>query len=211
MSRQFLAIDIRPDTVEAVLLSTGLKFSTLTECYSIPVAESSEDGDPLVEALKELKTKIDPGTANVVVAIPSDGVLYRKLTVPFKEDGKIRQVLPFELEPTLPIPIEELVIDFETVKGDGQQDIMAFAMHKTQLQRYIDLLESVNLRPVLITPGGYAAARLITGMAAKDDDFLFIDTGEDNHTVYAVCSGRVRMVRTVPISSLTEEILAGSK
>ena len=50
-------------------------------------------------------------------------------------------------------------------------------------------------------PGGYAAARFISTMTADSGDFLFIDTGEGNHTIYAVCSGHVRMVRTLPVAS----------
>jgi len=59
----------------------------------------------------------------------------------------------------------------------------------------------VNLNPVSVMPGGYAAARFATVATSDGHDFLFIDTDENSHTVYAVCSGHVRMVRSIPLAS----------
>ena len=89
-------------------------------------------------------------------------------------------------------------VDFEVVKRDKHQDLLTFSIKKTEIQRYLDLLKAVNLRPAVIMPGGYAAARFISAMTADSTDFLFIDSGENNHTIYAVCSGHLRMVRTLP-------------
>ena len=136
-----------------------------------------------------------------MLGIPATVVSFRNLSVPFHDIKKIRQILPFELEPTLPIPVEELIFDFEAVKRDKQQDLLTFSVKKTEIQRYLDLLGTVNLRPAVIMPGGYAAARFISTMTDDSGDFLFIDTGEGNHTIYAVCSGHVRMVRTLPVAS----------
>jgi Tfp pilus assembly protein PilN len=44
-------------------------------------------------------------------------------------------------------------------------------------------------------------------MTAENDDFLFIDTGEGTHTVYAVCSGNLRTVRTLPVASEGNPVL----
>jgi hypothetical protein len=86
------------------------------------------------------------------------------------------------------------------VKRDKHQDLLTFSIKKMEVQRYLDLLKAVNLRPAVIMPGGYAAARFISEMTANSADFLFIDSGENNHTIYAVCSGHVRLVRTLSVA-----------
>jgi Tfp pilus assembly protein PilN len=48
-------------------------------------------------------------------------------------------------------------------------------------------------------------------MSADNDDFLLIDTGEGHHTVYAVCSGTVRMVRTLPVATGGNPVLRNLK
>ena len=196
MSRQILAIDIRPDSIEAVLLNTGLKVSTVTDCLTVPIPEPTENSDPLVDALTQLKDKIDPGIANVVVAIPPDGVLYRKLTVPFKEDGKIRQVLPFELEPLLPIPIDNLKVDFYKNHVTDQAEILAVAIDQTVLQRYMDALTDASFRPQLIVPGSFPLASYLSGLEEfSSDQLLILDVGRDKTSLFALESGKIELVR----------------
>ncbi|MEJ2156301.1 MAG: type II secretion system protein GspL [Desulfobacteraceae bacterium] len=196
MSRQILAIDIRPESIEAVLLNTGLKVSTITDCTTVPFAATSESGDPLVEALSKLKDQIDAGTASVVVAMPPEGVHYRKLSVPFKEDAKIRQVLPFELEPLLPIPIDHLKVDFHKNRTAQQTEILAVAVDQTVLQRYMDALSEAALRPQLIVPGSFPLASYLSGLEEfTNEQLLILDVGREKTTLFALESGNIELVR----------------
>jgi type II secretion system protein L len=207
MSRKVLGLEIREGSVAAVLLDSGFNGSVLEAQGHFPIATDNPDNDGVKDALAAVVATLKPGGAACVVGIPATHVSFRNLSVPFHDIKKIRQVLPFELEPSLPVPVEELSFDFEAVKQDGHQELLAFAMQKVQIQYYLDLLKSVQLRPVVVMPSGYAAARFIAKMTAENDDFLFIDTGEDNHTVYAVCSGSLRTVRTLPMAAEGNPVL----
>lgn len=199
MSRRVLGLEIREASIAGVLLESSFKGSTLIAQEYLPLPADPEDDEGVEKALATLVEKLKPAGATCVLGIPTTAVSFRNLSVPFHDLKKIRQVLPFELEPTLPIPVEELIFDFETVKRDGHQDILAYAVKKEQINRYRALLEKAHLRPVFITPGSYAAARLITSQTAGDEDLLFVDTDEKSHTIYTVHGGQVRMVRTLPL------------
>ena len=162
MSRKILGIEVREESIAAVLLDSGFKGSLLEKqgYFPIPAGKTGEEG--LKEALKSAVETLKPAGAACVLGIPTTAVSFRNLSVPFHDAKKIRQILPFELEPTLPMPVDDLIFDFEAVKHNGQHDLLAFAVHKAQIQHYLDLLDSVNLRPVVIMPGGYAAARFIS-------------------------------------------------
>ena len=201
MSRKILSLEIRKESIAAVLLDSSFKGSLLEINGYFPIPADKEGNKGEKEALQAIVETLKPSGATCVLGIPATIVSVRNLSVPFHDIKKIRQILPFELEPTLPIPVEDLIFDFEAVKHDKQQDLLTFSVEKTEIQRYLDLLEAVHLRPAVIMPGGYAAARLISTMADDSSDFLFIDTGEGNHTIYAVCSGHVRMVRTLPVAT----------
>lgn len=209
MSRKILGIEIREKSVAAVLLDSGFKGSQLERQGLFPIPADKEGDEGLETALRSLAETIKPAGATCVVGIPTTFVSYRNLSLPFHDMKKIRQVLPFELEPTLPMPVDELIFDFEAVKHDGHQDLLAFAVRKDQVQRYLDLLQAVNLRPVTIMPGGYAAARFISTTAAENEDIVFVDSGEGHHTVYTVCSGNVRMVRAIPVASSGNPVARG--
>lgn len=200
MSRKVLGLEIRESSVAGVLLECGFKGSVLEAQGYFPLPADKPGDESLKEALEAVVAALKPAGAACVLGIPTTAVSFRNVSVPFHDLKKIRQILPFELEPTLPIPVDELIFDFEAVKRDGHHDLLTFAVQKTQIQRYLDLLGLVNLRPVVIMPGGYAAARFISTLAADDDDYLLVDSGNGQHTVYAVCSGNVRMVRTLPMA-----------
>ena len=152
MSRRILGLEIREEAIAAVLLESGFKGSTLVDQLYAPVPTDNAGDDGLVKALDFLMERLKPVGATCVLGIPTTFVSFRNLSVPFHDIKKIRQVLPFELEPSLPMPVEELIFDFEAVKRDGGQDLLAFMAEKSQLDRYLKLLAAVNLHPVLITP-----------------------------------------------------------
>lgn len=196
MSRQILAIDIRNDSIAAVLLNLGLKLNTVVTSTTVPLPPSSEDGDPLVQALSHLKDKIDIGTASVAVALPSEGILYRKLQIPFKEDSKIRQVLPFELEPLLPIDINNLKFDFHKNHIADQTEILAVAIDQSVLQRYMDALSEANIRPQLVVPGVFPLVRYLSSSNERSSEqMLVLDVESDKTTFFVVNSGKIELVR----------------
>jgi general secretion pathway protein L len=196
MSRQILAIDIRSDSIAAVLLNLGLKLNTVVTSTTVPLPPTSEDGDPLVQALLHLKGEIDIGTANVAVSLPSDGISYHKLQIPFKEDSKIRQVLPFELEPLLPINIDNLKFDFHKNHSADQTHILAAAIDQSLLQRYLDALSEANIRPQLVVPGGFPLVRYLSSSSERSSEqMLVLDVESDKTTLYFVNSGKIELVR----------------
>jgi general secretion pathway protein L len=210
MSRQILAIDIRPESIEAVLLTAGMKVSTVEECITVPLEASSEDIDPLADALKRLNDQIDLPTASVVVAIPPDGVYYRKLSVPFKEDSKIRQVLPFELEPLLPIAIDQLKIDFHKNRLAEGGDILAVAVDQAVVQRYMDALTAAAFRPQLIVPGSLPLAIYLSDTEEfTSEQFLILDIGKEKTSLFALASGNIELVRRLSSKVDSEQAVEG--
>lgn len=199
MSRQILAIDIRRNAVSAVLVSTGLKSHTVIGSAHVPIAAPSEDGEGLRQSLGLLLESLNPTAPNVVVSLPTECVRFRFLQVPFKEDNKIRQVLPFELEPTLPVAVENLKIDFQKSVAGDQTAVLAVAIDKSVLQGYMDALADANIRPQLIVPAGFALISHITDIeespAAKA---LFLDVGAEQTALFALRSGDIETVRSMP-------------
>lgn len=209
MSRRILGLEIREASIAAVLLDRGFK-GCLPEAqayFPIPADLGADAG--IKTALAALVDQLKPAGAACVLSIPTTCFSFRNLSLPFNDIKKIRQILPFELEPTLPTPVEELIFDFEAVKRDGHQDLLAFMVQRSQIRRYIELLEAVSLRPVVIMPGGYAAARFIAASTDDREEFLLIDSGEGNHTIYVVISGNIRMVRTLPVAGGGSPVIRG--
>lgn len=205
MSRQILAIDIRNDVIAAVLLNTGLKTSDLAGFAHVPVDESTERPQRLDQAWNSLLEQLDTSNANIVVSLPPDGIIYRRLSIPFKDDSKIRQVLPFELEPLLPVPVDDLIIDFQKKVNEEHTEILATAIDRHIFQDHMTSMAEKKLHPQLVVPGCFPLVMQIIDLVDQlPEQFLVLDLDKCKTTLFAVISGHIVLVRSLPSTLGTE-------
>ncbi|MEZ4550723.1 MAG: hypothetical protein R2874_09675 [Desulfobacterales bacterium] len=76
---------------------------------------------PLAGALSIVAEAMDLSGAETIASVPPKFISYRNFQVPFKDRKKIRQVLPFELEPVLPFAVDDLIIDFQIIHPAEKQ------------------------------------------------------------------------------------------
>lgn len=201
MNRKIVGIDVRPDAVAAVVLRGGLRERTLETAAMAP--RPSANGDGLRAALDQLRERIDLSDALCVAAFPPGRISYRNLSVPFSNHRKISQILPFEIEPTLPYPVDDLVLDFHALgaNGDGGADIFALAVEKDRLAEYLATLKSAGVDPHRVTAGGYSAALCAAESGAEESPnaYLTLDVGVEAATLFLVLDGEVRLARSLPL------------
>ncbi len=204
MNRKILGLDIRKNTVSAVLLNSGAK-SVKIEAYDIvSISDQKMPKNTLAAALEIIVEKIDTKGCVCVASFPADLATYRNIKVPFKDKKKIVQILPYELEPTLPFPVEDLTIDFHTInvsENTDHTDLIAAGIKKTKLKNYIDTLASFKIEPEIITISGYYPALCLAKSAHVPEKWLFADIEVDKATVFAVASKKIFLIRSFPIPS----------
>ena len=201
MSRKVLGIDIRKESVSAVLIKTSMRENRIDAHAHIPLTDSAEDGNHFKTALSALCNEIDPIGCDCVVSISADHFSYRILQIPFKDSRKIRMVLPFELEPTVPYPMDDLVIDFIDLQSTGQGDhseIIAAAVPRAELAPYIESLAEFKIDPEMVTVGGLPAAICLANQADPDEDRLILEIGQTSGSLFVVSGGRLKLIRSFP-------------
>ena len=212
MSRKVLGINIGKASVSAVLVKTSLRESRIDTHAYIPMPDSEENPGSIQTALETLTSQINPVGCDCVVSISADHFSYRILKVPFKEVKKIRMVLPFELEPTIPFPVDDLVIDFIELESDrpgDQTDLIAVAVPKSDLTPYIETLAAVKIDPEMITISGLPSALLLARQADPGADELFLEINKSISTLFIVGSGRIKLLRSIP-TPLAEDTRSGA-
>jgi general secretion pathway protein L len=205
MTRKILSVDIRSDKISSLLIKTSLKGHSIEAASSVPV-QSVSDGheefaDKFAAALDNVIKGMDLSGAEFVISIPSNMISYRNLRVPFKDRKKIRQVLPFEIEPTLPFPVEEVVMDFQPVRQAEQTDIIACAVRNIDLTAIVDVLKSREMDPQAVTTSGFPAALCLARFANIAAQFMFMDIDRDCCTLFAIISGQIHLVRTFQLDA----------
>ena len=199
MSRKVLGIDIRNETVSAVLLHSSLREHRVEHFVHLPFSGPDDPERSLSSALQTLTEKMDLSGSDCVVSIPANQVIFRNLQIPFSSSKKIRMVLPFELETTLPYAAEDLVIDFHTLNGAPEGDqtkLIAAAIEKSKLSPYLDALSSIKADPEKLTLGGLPTALCLANQAAPEEDQLFIEIDHTYATLFIAAGGRLQLIRS---------------
>ena len=133
MSRKVLGIDIRSQCISVVLLNSSLREHHVDDFLQVPFSGEDDPERSLSAALETVTEKFDLTGMDFVVSIPAHQFIFRNMQVPFHNSKKIRMVLPFELEPTLPFAVEDLAIDFHILNSapaGEQTELIAAAIEK---------------------------------------------------------------------------------
>ena len=204
MSRKILGLDIRTDAVSAVLISSGIKGTVIEAHGYVPLSGRKEDRNGLSASLETIEQKMDIFDSICVASFPADEISFRNIRVPFKGPKKIKKILPYELEPTLPFPVEDLIIDFiqiEIPDHTHTKNLIAAAVEKSKLQFFLDTLATFNIEPEIVSVGGYPTAFSLANYLDSHKKWLFIDIDKNKSTIFAILSGRICLIRSFAIHS----------
>lgn len=197
-----MGLDIRSASASAVLIETGLKKSTLSGFVHAPFTGNGEYYERLSGALGAISRKLDVKDCTCVLTVPSNRFFYRNLVVPFSETKKIQQMLPYELESTIPFSVEDLLIDFKKlpVSGpEGETRIIAAGIEITRLESFIGIVEACGIIPNFILPGGYPMAAWMSRKARPHESLLLVDYDGEDCTLYLIMSEEIAFIRSFPL------------
>jgi type II secretion system protein L len=217
MSRSILGIEIRNHSIIAVLVKSSVRDIRIDDYAKIPIpAATEETQNGLPVALEALTQTIDISGCDCVISVPSDRFSYRNIRVPFSNRKKIRMVLPFELEPTLPYRIEDLILDFQTIEtplSDENTSLIAAAVEKSQMEPYLEALTAIKMDPECVTISGLPAALCLAAQSDLGEDQLFIDIQERSSTLFASVAGKIQLIRSFPLppSASTRSKMLGTQ
>ena len=208
MSKKIIGLDIQDRAIAAVMVESSYKGHQLVDHALVDLEGPADADDNLSHALEQLTQMMDLTGALCITAFPADRISYRNLQVPFKQVKKIRQMLPFELEPTIPYAVEDVIIDFQTIRNDPVSettDLVVAAINSEQLGEFLGTLSKFNLEPEIVTISGYSTALCLANLAEIPEQALFVDIDDRKTTVIAVNAGKVSLVRPLPNGALADD------
>lgn len=212
MSKKIIGLDIQNHFISAVMVRSGMKGNWIEGGTRIPIPNDQPFHVGMSAALQTLSESMDLSGAVCVASIPADRVSFRNLKLPFKDAKKIRQVLPFELEPMQAIPVDELIIDFFPIKqtngSSPENQIIAACVEKSFLQSYLDALSAWKISPKMISVSGYASFISLSELADIPEKCLMADINPDTCTITIIISKQVRLIRNFRLAIGNEPMVA---
>ena len=195
MPERILGLDIGASALKAVLLSRGFRGGYRLLAFRL-IDLAAAGG--LTEAVTQLFTDETFRGSVCVTTLRSGALSFRNLKLPFRDQRKIRQTLPFALEPLIQTPLDDVFIDYTLTGRTTQTEIFAALAPRTLVGDRTTLLAPYVRETAVID---IDAVPLVTRLMEKPDfpeTALVVDIGA-RETVAVFAGGeRIIHIRTFP-------------
>lgn len=201
LTRKYLGIEIGAEAVGAGLVQLQRGADRVLAWNRQTVDGRRPLGDVLAAALEPILSRGDMTGAVVSVSLPAEEFFFRRLPSPFREARKLRQVLPYELEPGLPVAVDDLVFDFRRRKDEPGAPLLAAALERRRIEELLAELGSLRLDPERLTVGGLDAALQAARLPGAPRRFVALALADRRATLFLLDDGEVLDLRSVPLNA----------
>ncbi len=191
-----LGLEIGEEAITAVVVRGGIGGREITACGRV----SLDGGRSAGEGLEQLLRSADLRAETCAVAVPPAQVFFRNLRLPFSDPRKLRQTLPFQMEPLVPVPIDELVVDFTCRRSKDHSEVLAAALEKPRLRQLLDWLATHGLDPESVQVGGAALAGWLIRRKDTPADGLLLELGERACRMLLFLDRRIVLARSLGLA-----------
>src|SRR5665213_2541237 len=110
--------------------------------------------EKIAEALKDVIREANVTTTDAAVSIPYSSSLVSIIKLPATVEKQLAQVVPIEARKYIPVPINEVLLDWFVVSGgaksggaspDGKLDVLIVAIHNDTIAKFRTIATSSNL------------------------------------------------------------------
>ena len=168
---------------------------------------SVDDNDAYLETnLKSLLVKNIVGrlpSNHIVLSIPTGRTFTHTFSVPLEAEAHLKEAILLEVEQYIPVPADTLYIDHEIVeRGKENITISLSAAPRKLVDRYVQIIETIGLRPCLVEPSINAVARLLEITEEGHLPTVIVDIGAAS-TDIAVLDGTIRVTGSTQVGGNT--------
>jgi len=160
-----------------------------------------DDYEALSKAAYELFNKHligDITTRRVAIALPAAKTFTRSMTLPKLSDKDLQEAVRLEAEQYIPVPIDELYLDYEvSSRSTDQTELIAVAVPKRIVDSYKKFAEILGLEPVLFESTISSGGRLFIQAERSDAPTVLIDLGSLSSDITIYDKGLV-VTGTIP-------------
>lgn len=171
MAQLTLGVDISDDLLSAVVVAGRGRDRQVVACASVIL----EEHDDIPEMLPALLGQLEWQGGRCISGLPLSYFSVRNLILPFTSEKKIQQILPFELEEHLLVPVNEQI--FATTisgKSDDETRLLVAALEKRTLGQHLDTFHASDLDPDIVCPSSFALADRLCSAGSDGQDFLLL-------------------------------------
>ena len=165
-------------------------------------------GKAIASLLKNLKIK----SKRVGISISGYSVIVKKINLESMSDDALAEYIKAEAEQYIPFDIDEVYLDFQKLptkrEGSDRIDVMLVAAKREVVNDYLDMLNELKLKTVLVDVDGFALENIWESTAEKAENVALIDIGASKMNINIISEGVSVLARDVVVGSekLTDQL-----
>ncbi len=140
-----VGLQVKDGFIGAVQLYVGIKGPEIDKA----VFKEAADPERIQEELKKLFQEEGFKREMIVTSLPSSKAYIREISLPLTQLKKVERVIKYQMEPYLPCPVEEVLVDFLNPGTNG--GILTFGVEKKHLAEHLALLAGAGIEPDAVT------------------------------------------------------------
>jgi type IV pilus assembly protein PilM len=160
--------------------------------------------EALIPHLQEAVKRLDFGkvtTNRIVASIPESKAFVRVIQIPLMSEEQAVSAVPFEAEQYIPIPIEQVNLDWEILsRGEEKMDVLVTASPRDYVETFLNVFKKAGLRPISFEVESAACARALIAPDKKDVSTLIMDMNTYRTSLIIVENGHLQFTSSVPIA-----------
>lgn len=182
-----LGIDIGTRSIRGALIRSSLRSFAVERYLEVDIEALTTDAPRigLVQAaLRELLQQVGEAPDACVVAVDGARASLRAISFPQAAKKRVAEVLPFELDPLLPFPLDEAVLDYQEIGARGNEFVLlAAAVPEAAVVDTLALLAGAGIEPRELAVGAAALDGLLTFVSVDGQEavmLLHLDAGSSD-------------------------------
>lgn len=201
MPQKILGIDLGSYSIKVAEMERSFRTFSLVGFYEQPVVSYETLGKEgsMAQALVKLFEEYNLSGDLVYTALPGQVTSVRVIDLPFADSKKVDQTIEFELENYLPLPLEELLIDYQILSAaEGRSTVLVSYAKKSELVKYLNLLNGVDLDPRFVGCEPVELANVLKlGVIHPEGAYALLDLGHEKTNVSIFTGSSLHYARTI--------------
>lgn len=198
-----VGLDIHEDFIGAIQIFNSLAGPEIERIAFREVKDLEKIDKELEEFFREENLKGEM----VVTCLPTSRAIIRQLALSLGDVKKLGKIIKYQMEPHVPYPIDEMVVDFLPPRPG--EEIFAAAVQKRLLSEHLELLSRANLQPDVVSLDDFALSYLY-GYGNEDSaehPVAIIHVTAEKTSVQIINGKGLDFIRVLPEGSGTVEAI----
>ncbi len=213
MFENIAAIDIGTYAIKVVTVKTGFRdFQLKSFIYEYIDLERDNFDDAVRESLEKILIEEDFSNYKILTNLPMEKAIIRNVTFPFNDVEKIADAIPFEAEENIPFSIDDLVLDFQSLKSENREEgrILLGATHKENMYDFLKLLDDFNIKPVKMGMESNALLECYKYFnKTEDESVIQLHIGNNKTIINLIKNNSLLYTRSISIGiSMIHEVIS---